>query len=197
MYGVVSRSVVAKCVVVCSSCVRTYSVPAVTRHQEHYFESAASTERGQMMNFPGQKLSSGPRIQGHTLYHCAEAHVIILDDGLLHVSHTEYDLVMLLFQHAENSTPFAPFTAFMQCFKQPQSNLRRSLSRRINSLREQLWPYGIDIVNVRDQGYALLSLPSYVKPASLSGERNEVSSALSEGKREVPPTSITSHATTV
>ncbi len=101
---------------------------------------------------------------------------------------------MLFLQHSENSMPFVSFTELTQCFEHPQSNLRRSLSRRINSLRERLWPYGLDIVNVRDQGYTLLLQPSYVKSAAVSLERGELPYALSEGKAGVHSASVASQS---
>ncbi len=39
-------------------------------------------------------------------------------------------------------------------------------SKRINRMRERLWPYGLDIVNMRDQGYTLLASPVSAQQAN-------------------------------
>lgn len=56
----------------------------------------------------------------------------------------------------EQHNAFVPFVNLRQCFRHPPDNLRRLLYRRINSMRSKLWPFELDIVNVRDQGYALV-----------------------------------------
>ncbi|HZU69456.1 MAG TPA: hypothetical protein VFA09_19420 [Ktedonobacteraceae bacterium] len=110
------------------------------------------------MNFSRQMLASGPHIPGHVLQHCDETRTIVIDGGVNIFSRTDYALLMLLLQYAQDGQPFVPFTDLALCFQQLHSNPRRSLSKRINSIRERLWPYGLDIVNreIRD----ILYLPA-------------------------------------
>ncbi len=144
------------------------------------------------MNPPQSVLSPGPSIQGHIIYHCAETRTIIIDGGILNLSHTDYRLLMLLLQHSESALPFVSFIELKQCFKDSQVNLRRSLSRRINILRERLWSYGLDIVNLRGQGYTLLLQPLHMKSASVLPERDDLPNIVSEGQRGGPPESMAS-----
>lgn len=111
------------------------------------------------MNFSRQTLAPGPHIHGHVIQHCAETRTIVIDSGVIIFSRTDYSLLMLILQYAEDYQPFVPFTDLTRCFQHPHSNPRRSLSKRINSIRERLWPYDLDIVSIRDQGYTLLANP--------------------------------------
>jgi hypothetical protein len=118
------------------------------------------------MNFSRQMLASGPHIPGHVIQHCDETRTIVIDGGVNIFSRTDYALLMLILQHAQDGRPFVPFTDLALCFQQLHSNPRRSLSKRINSIRERLWPYGLDIVNMRDQGYTLLASPVSTQQAN-------------------------------
>ena len=103
--------------------------------------------------------SSMHQILGHTIEHSADKHAITIDGHFVNFSRTEYRLMILLLHHVEQLRPFVLFADLRQCFRQPPVNLRRLLSRRINYMREKLWPFELDIVNVRDQGYALIHKP--------------------------------------
>ncbi len=112
------------------------------------------------MSFSLPASSSMHQILGHTIEHSADKHTITIDGRFVNFSRTEYQLMILLLQHVEQSKPFVLFADLRQCFRQPPDNLRRLLSRRMNYMREKLWPFELDIVNVRDQGYALIHKPA-------------------------------------
>ena len=111
------------------------------------------------MSFSLPAFSSMHQILGHTVEHSADKHTITIDGRFVNFSRTEYQLMILLLQHVEQSKPFVLFADLRQCFRQPPDNLRRLLSRRMNCMREKLWPFELDIVNVRDQGYTLIHKP--------------------------------------
>ena len=121
--------------------------------------SHVQKKRGEPMSFSPPVSSSMHQVLGHTIEHSADKHAITIDGRFVNFSRTEYLLMMLLVQHAEQSTPCVPFADLRQCFRQPPVNLRRLLSRRINYMREKLWPFDLDIVSVRDQGYTLIHKP--------------------------------------
>jgi DNA-binding response OmpR family regulator len=112
------------------------------------------------MSFSLPASSSMHQILGHTIVHSADKHTITIDGRFVNFSRTEYELMILLLQHVEQSKPFILFADLKQCFRQPPDNLRRLLSRRMNCMRERLWPFELDIVSVRDQGYTLIHKPA-------------------------------------
>jgi DNA-binding response OmpR family regulator len=103
------------------------------------------------------------QVLGHTIEHNADMHTITIDERLVTFSRTEYQVMRLILHAAEHSHTYVPFVNLKQCFRHPPDNLRRLLYRRINALRAKLWPFGLDIVNVRDQGYALVRKASHME----------------------------------
>ncbi len=118
--------------------------------------SHVQKKRVEAMSFFLPASSPTRQILGHTIEHSADRHTITIDGRFVNFSPTEYRLMILLLQHAEQSKPFVLFADLRQCFRHPPDNLRRLLSRRMNYMREKLWPFELDIVSVRDQGYTLI-----------------------------------------
>ena len=95
------------------------------------------------------------RLFGHVLEEHARLHCITIDGLQIAFSRTECVLMALLMHHAQHPGDFASFATLGQGLKRPPVDLRRLLSRRINEMRPKLWPFELDIISVRDQGYTL------------------------------------------
>ena len=98
----------------------------------------------------------GPHIEGHTIECCARTRIIILDNILLKFSRIDYQLMNCMLHAAAKKEPFVPIEELLQCFSHSQDNRRRSLSRHLSALRQDLQVFKIDIASVRAQGYALI-----------------------------------------
>jgi DNA-binding response OmpR family regulator len=111
--------------------------------------------------FPPQSSFPVHQVLGHTIAHHADRHMIMIDERLVTFTRTEYQVMRLILYAAEHYHAYVPFVNLRRCFRHPPDNLRRLLYRRINTLRAKLWPFELDIVNVRDQGYTLVHKASH------------------------------------
>jgi DNA-binding response OmpR family regulator len=95
-------------------------------------------------------------IEGHTIETCVRTCTIRIDGILFNLSDTNCRLIECILQSGENREPFAPFEDLMQCFDHPEDDLHRSVYRHISAMRKMFQMFGLDIVSIRGQGYALV-----------------------------------------
>lgn len=67
-----------------------------------------------------------------------------------------YRLVERMLSAAGSKEPFVPIEELLQCFDHSQDHLRRSPSRHLSAIRQDLQVCKIDIASVRKQGYTLI-----------------------------------------
>ena len=100
-----------------------------------------------------------PQLQGHQVQYSNLQHLVIIDGVVVPCTPTEYNLLLLLLNHAGEAVSYARLLGIAG--QQPLArNNRRSLTQHMSRLRARLWPLGLDVGCLTGYGYLLLSRPN-------------------------------------
>lgn len=106
-------------------------------------------------------LYPGPSVPGHSVQQDDTQHVWIIDQILIRCSPMEYGCFKVLLEQTDHLVPFSCFAGEVPQLLSDDVHERRLARQRIrhaiSRLRIKIWPLGLDIGNVRAEGYLLIS----------------------------------------
>jgi DNA-binding response OmpR family regulator len=118
-------------------------------------------------------LQPGPHVAGHRIQRDEAQHALVIDQTLIACTPTEYQVLALLLEQANQCVPYAQFLTLMQETQLTEAaqikQARIRLMHLMSDLRAKIWPLGLDIVAVMNTGYLLLSSRAEVQSASPAG----------------------------
>lgn len=130
------------------------------------------------------ELQPGPHVTGHRIQRDEAQHTFVIDQTLIACTPTEYWVLALLLEQANQCVPYAQFLALIQEAPPhpaaPSKQTRTRLMHLMSDLRAKIWPLGLDIAAVMNTGYLLLSSPA---EASAISTRQKQANATTEEQR--------------
>ncbi len=125
-----------------------------------------SALRAQVFRLGGNSMSDikslqqveRPQLKGHQVHFSNVQHLVIIDDVVVPCTPTEYNLLLLLLNHAGEAVPYTRLLGIAGQQFLTHSN-RHSLIQHMSNLRARLCPLGLDLACLTGYGYLLLSMP--------------------------------------
>ena len=109
---------------------------------------------------PGELLP-GPHVAGHHIQRDESQHTFLIDQKIIVCTPVEYRLLALLLSQADRCVPYAQLVAQFQEEPLTSAALLRQAKTKvihlISDIRLKTWSLDLEIVNVMNVGYILLS----------------------------------------